>query len=90
MTAELKDLAAQAMQLTPEERSQLAHQLILSLHEASDDSPEAIARAWEEEIARRIADMDAGVTQWIPGEEVIAKMRAKIKAAQAHADQRQR
>jgi len=90
MTAELKDLAAQAMQLTPEERSELAHQLILSLHEVSDDSPEAIARAWEEEIARRIADMDAGVTQWIPGEEVIANMRAKIEAAKAHADQRQR
>lgn len=90
MTADLKDLAAQAMQLTPEERSELAHQLILSLHEVSDDSPEAIARAWEEEIARRIADMDAGVTQWIPGEEVIAKMRAKIEAAKAHADQRLR
>jgi putative addiction module component (TIGR02574 family) len=90
MTAELKDLAAQAMQLSPEERSQLAHQLILSLHDVSDDSPEAIASAWEEEIARRVADMDAGVTQWIPGEEVIAKMRGKIEDAKDHADQRQR
>lgn len=88
MTANLKELAAQALQLSPEERGRLAHELIMSLEAEPKETPQAIAEAWETEIARRIADMDAGVTQWISGEELIAKMRAKINASMAHADQR--
>ena len=87
MAAILKDIEEQALRLPPKERGELIHRLIVSLEGEPEDSPEAIARAWDEEIARRVADMDAGRTKWIPAEEVMAKLDAKIAAAKADAGQ---
>lgn len=87
MGAILKEIEAQALQLTPRERSELVHRLIVSLDGEPEDSPEAIAKAWDEEIARRVADMDAGRTKWIPADEVMTRIRNKIAAAKADADQ---
>ncbi len=87
MGALLKDIEAQALQLTPKERGELAHRLIVSIDGEPEDSPEAIAQAWDEEIARRVADMDAGRAKWIPADEVMTRLRAKIAAAKADADQ---
>ena len=87
MGASLKDIEEQALQLPLKERSELAHRLIVSLEGEPEDSPEAIAKAWDEEIARRVADMDAGRTKWIPADEVMTKLRAKIAAAKANANQ---
>ena len=80
MAALLKDLEDQALQLTPQERSELIHRLIASLDGIPEDAPEAIAQAWDEEIARRVADMEAGRTQWIPAEEVFKEIDALIAA----------
>jgi putative addiction module component (TIGR02574 family) len=80
MAALLKDLEDQALQLTPQERSELIHRLIASLDGIPEDSPEAIAQAWDDEIARRVADMEAGRTQWIPAEEVFKEIDALIAA----------
>lgn len=87
MGAILEEIEAQALQLPLKERSELAHRLLVSLDGEPEDSPEAIAQAWDEEIARRVADMDAGRTKWIPADEVMAKLRAKIATAKADADQ---
>ncbi|MBT9590727.1 MAG: addiction module protein [Thiobacillus sp.] len=81
MAAILKELETQALQLSPQERGELIHRLIVSLEGESEDSPEAIAQAWDEEIARRVADMDAGKTVWIPAEEVFARLDAIIEKA---------
>jgi putative addiction module component (TIGR02574 family) len=87
MAAILKEIEDQALSLTPRERGELIHRLIVSLEGESEDSPEAIAKAWEEEIARRVADMEAGRTQWIPADEAMSRIRARIGAAKsAHAD----
>jgi putative addiction module component (TIGR02574 family) len=80
MAALLKDLEDQALKLTPQERSELIQRLIASLDGIPEDSLEAIAQAWDEEIARRVADMDAGRTQWIPAEEVFKEIDALIAA----------
>ncbi len=77
----LDELERQAMKLPLRERSELIHRLIVSLDGEPDGSPEEIAKAWDEEIARRIADMDAGKTQWIPAEEVMTRIRNRIQAA---------
>ena len=87
MGAILKDIEEQALRLPLKERSELAHRLLVSLDGEPEDSPEAIAKAWDEEIARRVADMDAGRTKWIPADEVMAKLLAKIAAAKADASQ---
>lgn len=81
MASILKEIEDQALKLSPAERGELIHRLILSLEGDSEDSPEAIAQAWDEEIARRVADMDAGKTAWIPAEEVFAQLDALIEKA---------
>jgi len=81
MAAILKEIADQALSLTPKERGELIHRLIVSLEGEAEDSPEAIAKAWDEEIARRVADMEAGRTIWIPAEEVFARLDAIIDSA---------
>ena len=79
MATVLKELEEQALRLSPKERGELIHRLIVSLEGDAEESPEAIAQAWDEEIARRLADMDAGKTVWIPAEEVFARVDALIK-----------
>jgi len=87
MGAMLDDLEMQAMKLPPSERDALAHRLLASLRGTPEDSPEAIAQAWDEEIARRVADMEAGRTKWIPADEVMRDIRTRIAAAKTDADQ---
>ena len=81
MSTVLKEIEAQALQLSPKERGELIHHLIVSLEGAPEDSPEAIAKAWDEEITRRVADMEAGKAVWIPAEEVFARLDALIDNA---------
>jgi putative addiction module component (TIGR02574 family) len=81
MPVTLEEIEAQALQLTLRERGELAHRLLLSLDGEPQDSPEAVTQAWDDEIARRVADMEAGRTEWIPVEEVMANVRTSIAAA---------
>ena len=80
MAALLQKLEDQALQLSPKERSELIHRLIISLDGAPEESPDVIAKAWDEEIARRVADKEAGRTKWIPAEEVFKEIDAIISA----------
>lgn len=87
MKTTIEELEILAMQLPVKERSELAHRLIVSIDSEPDGTPEEIAKAWDEEIARRVADMEAGRTRWIPADEVMARLRRKIEAAKANAGQ---
>jgi putative addiction module component (TIGR02574 family) len=78
MGALLKEIEAQAMQLPQNEQDELIHHLIVSRDRAPEDSPEAIAKAWDDEIARRVSDMDAGRTKWIPADDVFNEVDAII------------
>ena len=80
MGAMLEELAAQALKLSPTERSELVHRLRISLDGEPDGTPDEIAWAWDEEIARRVADMEAGRTEWIPAGEVLKEIDARIAA----------
>lgn len=64
----------EAMKLTPEERVDLAEKLWVSV-----DSPEAITQAWDVEIERRMAQLDAGEVETIPVEDVLARLRTKLQ-----------
>jgi len=78
MATNLEELETLAMRLSRKERGELAHRLIVSLDGEPNGSPEEIAKAWDEEIARRVADMEAGRTKWIPAEEVFKEVDAII------------
>ena len=78
MAVEFKDIEARALALPVGERSTLVTRLLDSLEGVLDDSPEAVAAAWDEEVARRVADFESGLTQGIPHEQVRAELRAMI------------
>lgn len=80
MATNLEQIEALALALPLKERGELAHRLIVSLDGEPDGTPDEIAKAWDEEIARRVADMEAGRTKWIPAEEVFAEIDALIAA----------
>lgn len=65
-------IQAEAMKLSPEERADLADMLWLSVHSA-----EEVEAAWDEEIARRIRQIDAGEVECIPWDTAMAELRAK-------------
>ncbi len=74
MSVTLQAVEADALKLTPDERSELIERLIASVEPALPLHPD-----WEAEIARRVAEMDAaGEDGLIPGEQVMAEMRARI------------
>jgi putative addiction module component (TIGR02574 family) len=78
MSAILENLKAQALQLSAPDRNELIRTLIESIDGEPEGTPEEIAQAWEEEIARRIADHEAGRTKGIPADEVFARTRALL------------
>jgi len=86
MATTLKEIEAQAMALSARERGELATRLIASLDGEPEDTPEEIAKAWDEETARRVADMEAGNTRWNPADEVMARLRQKLMAAKSDAN----
>ena len=75
MSLTLESRTAEALKLSAEERAELAERLLTSV-----EPPIPLHPAWETEIARRIADLDAGRAQAIPGEQVFAELRATINS----------
>jgi putative addiction module component (TIGR02574 family) len=72
MSDTLKELEAQVRSLSPEERARLAESLLESLH----DAPLAeIEKAWETEIAERVAAYDRGELPTFSAESVFAEAR---------------
>jgi len=69
------ELARKARALPPEERVRLAEELLATVQEV-DPQVEA---AWDEEIKRRIEEIDSGRAKLIPAEEVFAEVRRLIK-----------
>lgn len=66
---------AVAMELTLEERAQLAGKLLMSLDEPSESE---IERLWLEEAERRIEEFRSGKVKGIPADEVFRRAIADI------------
>jgi putative addiction module component (TIGR02574 family) len=77
MTQQALELLQKALTLPQEERTALVRSLIESLEEVADPGAE---RAWDEEIARRISELDSGKAKTVSWEEV----RQRISARLAH------
>ena len=75
MSMPLETLEAEAMQLSPAERGLLLRKLAISLDSEPNDTPEAIAQAWDEEIDRRLDKMDRGETLWVAGEDALRRIK---------------
>ena len=75
MTQQASELLQKAFSLTEEERVELAGSLIERLDPTVDEAAET---AWNQEIARRIADLDSGKAKTVPWEAVRSKISSKF------------
>jgi putative addiction module component (TIGR02574 family) len=74
MSADLKAIEARALELSAEERAQLADRLLASLFRDQE-----IEDAWVAEVERRIEAIEQGRSGLIPFEESLKNARAAIK-----------
>ncbi len=77
-TALVSELLEKAMRLSPHDRGLLIDRLVASL----DDEPaeEGVEAAWDAEIQRRVEDIRSGRVKTIPGEDVLARIKARRHA----------
>ena len=72
----VEELSRKARALPPEDRARFAEELLASLHDHPDREIEA---AWDEEIRRRMAEIESGTAKLIPADEVFAEIRQMLK-----------
>lgn len=65
----------QALQLSLEDRADLAHDLLLSLEKTD---PEENARRWGEVAARRAESIRSGKTKGVPAEDVLRNVKSRL------------
>lgn len=71
MSTLVEELSQKARQLPPEERIQLAEELLATVQEVDSE----VETAWDEEIRRRLTEIENGTGKLIPAEEVFAEVR---------------
>jgi putative addiction module component (TIGR02574 family) len=71
-----EELSRKARTLPAEERARLAEELLASLSGAPDADVEA---AWDEEIRRRLEEVESGRVQLVPAAEVFAEVRRLLE-----------
>lgn len=74
MNKPLEKIAAEVLRLPPEDREALLEMLIASL------PPEpGYDEAWSEELDRRLAAIEDGTAELVPGEVVFARLKSNLK-----------
>jgi putative addiction module component (TIGR02574 family) len=76
MARDLKEIAAEALELSLPARAELASQLLDSLDHLTEEENE---RLWTAEAERRYAEYKAGNIEAIPADEVFARLRSRKK-----------
>ena len=74
----VKDIISAALELPPEERSEVADILLRSLD--SDETPQP-SEEWIAEINRRVEDVRSGRVELIPADVALAQIRAGLARA---------
>lgn len=75
MSERTSERMQKALSVSEEERADLACSLIDSLDATVDEGAES---AWEQEIARRIAELDSGRAKTVSWEEVRRRISSKL------------
>jgi putative addiction module component (TIGR02574 family) len=77
MSRVLTELKEKAAQLSETERAELALALIESLDGPAESDAE-VEEAWRIEVERRVAQVEQGEVELIPGDEVIRRVRRRL------------
>jgi putative addiction module component (TIGR02574 family) len=78
MSSLVDDITLKARSLPAEDRARLAEELLSSLQTEENEAPE-IEAAWDEEIRRRLDEIDAGTAKLIPAAQAFAEVRRMLK-----------
>jgi len=78
LSREVSKILEQALALSVEEQEALAETLISNLSGRVD---EQVIAAWDDEVKKRIVDLDSGKAKTIPWEEVRQRNLAKLPRA---------
>lgn len=76
MSSLLQEIVNKAHNLSPAERAELVHDLIISLDEGKDVGAK---EAWDTEIEKRIAEIKSGKAKGRTAKDIIAQIQAKYK-----------
>jgi len=76
MSGNFEEILSAALSLSAGARAMLADHLLESL---DDESQKRIDAIWAEEAERRAQAIDEGRAKLIPGDEVLAELRARVK-----------
>jgi len=68
----VESLLTQALQMPAQDRAAIAERLISSLDTEIDQDVEI---AWQQEVQRRVDEVDKGVVACIPWEQVLLRLR---------------
>jgi putative addiction module component (TIGR02574 family) len=74
MTRPAEDILKEALELPEVDRDLIADSLWRSIDRPAES---VLSEEWSAEIERRIAEIDSGKVKLVPGEEVLAQLRAK-------------
>lgn len=74
MTDLVAELSARAKALSPAERARLAEELLASL----DPHDAEVEAAWDEELRRRIDEVERGTVQLVPADQAFAQVRRAL------------
>lgn len=70
------ELSQRARELAPEDRARLATNLLASLE---DDSQPEVDAAWDEELRKRMTEVELGTVSLVPADEVFARVRRMLR-----------
>lgn len=84
MDLDLHQLSDAVLHLPATARAELASRLLASLDAPEmDEAPDAVAAAWEAELDRRDADLNADPSLGIPAHDVFARLDTDLAAQRA-------
>ncbi len=76
MTDLVAELSQRARELAPEDRARLAEELLASIEGHLEPEVDA---AWDDEIRKRIAEVESGAVKLIPAAEVFERVRRTLR-----------
>jgi putative addiction module component (TIGR02574 family) len=77
MTPQVSELLEKALTLSTQERGLLIDRLVETLD--NEPAEEGVEAAWSEEIKRRVDDIRSGRVKMIPGEQVLGRLKARLR-----------
>ena len=75
-----REILEAALKLDPTERAAIASEILDSLENSAYGQ---LSPAWEEEVQRRLCDVETGRAELIPAERVFAEVEAELQARRA-------